>query len=170
MFFRITFKNWKLKALKNSFQLHSTFKYDATGLTMGCVDEGDIRIHSILLPQSNIDAQVKHPRSLTAIYGHRDRMRSYCAVLHGSVLRAYFSVSDTVKYDHLRILGNGCLSSSLMTALHFLAQQSFTTLGDILLRSFATVNDCIPSYMKRWNTIVILSHVIRHSTVTDTSR
>ena len=26
------------------------------------------------------------------------------------------------------------------------------------------VNDCIPSYTKRWNTIVILSHVIRHST------
>ena len=51
--------------------------------------------------------------------------------LHGSVLRPYFFVWYTVKHGYLRILGNGCLSSSLMTALHFLRHPAFTTLDDI---------------------------------------
>ena len=72
-------------------------------------------------------------------------MRSYCAVLHGSVLRPYFSVSDTVKYDHLWILGNGWFSSSFMTTLHFLAHPSYTDF--IIIRRGSLVNCWLISIM-----------------------
>ena len=90
------------------------------------------RIYQSGLDQFVGPLQVKHLRSLTVIYEHRsDRMRSFCTVLHVSVLRPYFSVSFTMKYDHLRAQGDGCLSSSVIAALNFLAHPSFATLDNI---------------------------------------
>ena len=52
-----------------------------------------------------------------------------------------------------------------MFAVRFSMHTSFTILNDILLRSFAIVNDCISSYTTRRKPIVIRSHVIRRTTV-----
>ena len=77
-----------------------------------------------------------------------EHVRPYCAVLHGSVLRSYFTVSHTKVYSRLRsqtmdARGSVVQSSTMMMNNHFLV----------------SVNVRIWPYLTRRSTVVLLSHV-----------
>ena len=82
-------------------------------------------------PRSNTYARW---RPYSAKYGCRDRILACFHVIPGSVLRSYFSVSFTERYDHFWIQTNKTVLTSLHTiAVQFVKNRPYTIQNDSLL-------------------------------------